>query len=65
VIFLLEHYHDSGTLQEPEVDRKLIGWFSTVEKALRARERLRQVEGFSDHPYDFYIRPVELDVDLL
>lgn len=65
MIFLLEHRHDRGTLAEPDVDTKLIGWFSTVQGAVQARDQVRQLDGFRDHPFDFYIRPIDLDLDLL
>ena len=44
-------------------DVKMIGVFSTLERAEAAIGRLRSEPGFRDHPQGFHVEPYELDID--
>lgn len=61
-VWLLQHSYllDAG---EDVYETKTIGIYSTQEKALEAVGRLRETEGFSRYPEDFYIDRYELDAD--
>lgn len=60
-VFVLQHSSEmSGT---GEQERKLIGVYSTKEKAEEAVNRLRRQPGFVDLPDCFYIDEYTLDED--
>lgn len=58
-VFLVQHTHDL----ENEEDVKIIGIYSTREKAEQAIERLRSQAGFKDCPNSFYIDRYKVDED--
>lgn len=59
-IFIVMHGHEFG---DGHADVKMIGAFSTREKAEAAVSRLRTEPGFRDNPGGFHVEPYELDVD--
>jgi hypothetical protein len=44
-------------------DSKLIGYYSSVEKAEKTIEKYKNITGFKDYPDDFYIKELEIDFD--
>jgi hypothetical protein len=59
-VFVLQHVH----LQEDGVeDVKLIGVYSSRDKAQDAAARLRRLPGFSDTPDGFHIDEYRVDQD--
>ncbi len=58
-VYLLWHSHDT----DAEIDVKLIGVYSAEVRAVDARERFRQLTGFSDYPAGFSIDSYEVDAD--
>ena len=44
-------------------DSKLIGYFSTRQKALKTIQRYKTMTGFKDYPDDFVIEKLEVDFD--
>ena len=58
-VYLLLHIHELANRD----DEKLIGVYSTEEKAQEARERAKQQPGFRDFPEEFFIDPYSLDGD--
>ena len=59
-VFIVMHAHEFDDGHE---DVKMIGAFSTREKAELVVTRLRTEPGFRDHPNGFHVEPYELDVD--
>ena len=59
-VFVLQHAHELGNGQE---DVKLIGVYSTAQKAEQAIERLRNLPGFRDARGAFSVDRYEVDVD--
>ncbi len=57
VVYLLHHAKDL----DEEVDVKLLGVFSGVEKAEQAREAVRDQPGFRDFPLGFHIDGYTVD----
>lgn len=57
-VFLAQHVH---TLGGGEEDLKIVGVYSTREKANEAIERLRQQPGFRDAPEGFIVDVYRLD----
>lgn len=60
VVFLLWHSRPVG---DGETEDKLLGVYSTRERAEDRAERARQLPGFRDHTNDFIISPYQLDAD--
>jgi hypothetical protein len=60
IFFYLEHTHVFADSSE---DVKLIGIYSTKEKALAARERVADQPGFCDSPDGFSISEIQVDRD--
>ena len=58
-VFIVMHAHE---LDDGHEDVKMIGAFSTEEKAEAVVSRLRNGPGFRDHPEEFHVEPYELDV---
>ena len=59
-VFVLQHVHETADGVE---DVKLIGVYSSREKAQEAVARLGGVPGFSDAPDGFHIDQYHLDQD--
>jgi hypothetical protein len=58
-VFLLQHsYEIEGSEQI-----KIIGIYSTRDKAKTAIEKFKTLPGFSDYPDSFYIDEYEIDQD--
>ena len=57
-VYLLWHIRDTGHGDE---ETKLIGVYSSEEKAQQAIERLKVQPGFRDYPDDFQIGPCTVD----
>ena len=57
-IYMLDHTHE---FDDGHDDTKLIGVFSTREKAEAALERVRDQPGFRSHPEGFFIGECEID----
>jgi hypothetical protein len=60
LVFLLWHVHE---LPDGEEDAKLIGVYSTREKAEEARHRVASQPGFREHPDGFQVSDYRLDQD--
>lgn len=60
-LYVLWHVYELDPLEEEE--SKLIGVYSSEEKARDAIARLRVQPGFRDYPNGFEIRPRALDDD--
>jgi len=60
VIFVLWHIHE---FEEQEDDSKLIGVYSSEQRASEAVERLKMQLGFDEHPDRFHIDHYTLDQD--
>jgi hypothetical protein len=58
--FLLWHVHE---FPDGEEDAKLIGVYSTREKAEEARQRVASQPGFLDHPEGFQVCDYLFDQD--
>jgi hypothetical protein len=58
-VYLLWHAHDL----DEEVDEKLLGVYSSQQKAENARLRVSCEPGFREHPKGFQISRYELDTD--
>jgi hypothetical protein len=59
-VFLLWHIHE---ISEAEEDSKLLGVYSSHEKAEAARDRAVRLPGFRDSPDAFEIGCCEIDRD--
>jgi hypothetical protein len=59
-VFLVQHVH---TLNDDEDDVKLIGIYSTEERAADAVERARKLPGFCDAPDGFNVDGILVDED--
>ena len=57
-VYLLWHIHDTGHGDE---ETKLIGVYSTEQRAQQAIARLKQQPGFKDYPDDFQIELCGVD----
>ncbi|WP_443946597.1 hypothetical protein ACJVDH_05680 [Pedobacter sp. AW1-32] len=62
IVYLLWHTHVNENLEDGE-DVKLIGAYSTREKAEEALSRSIRLEGFKDFPEGFEISAYKLDKD--
>lgn len=59
-VFLLQHSYEVGEFDET----KLIGIYSSKEKAESTVERFKHLSGFKDYPHEcFYIDEIEIDKD--
>jgi len=58
-LYVLHHAHDL----EAEIDVKLIGIYSSEQKAEEAKLRALVLPGFSEYPDGFHIDRYELDQD--
>jgi len=61
-VYSLYHTHFDERLDGGE-DVKLIGVYTSFEKAKAAQERAEKLEGFRDHPECFEISKQRLDQD--
>lgn len=59
-VYVVQHVRDEDS---PDEDVKLIGVYSSEEKARQAVTRLTPLSGFRDFPNGFYIGGYELDED--
>jgi hypothetical protein len=59
-VFVVQHV---ARVDEPDEDVKLIGVYSTRERAVTAVEQLRRAPGFCDHADGFHIDEYEIDKD--
>lgn len=59
-VFLLEHFYE----ERDHEDTKTIGIFSSLEKAVAAKNRKLEYPGFCQYPDGFIISEIELDRDL-
>lgn len=64
-VYLLWHTHDlaDGTGDEPDVDAKLLGVYSSSQQAEARIARARQLPGFSDSPDGFQVEEYTVDRD--
>ena len=60
VVFVVQHVHE---LRNEEEDVKMIGIYSTREKAEAVVERLRLQPGFCEVPTGFHIDKYPVDAD--
>lgn len=63
-VYVLWHMRPLGTGETAllgETDDKLIGIYSSVERAIEAKSRMSVLEGFRDHPEAFQIDEVVVD----
>jgi hypothetical protein len=58
-VYLLWHSHDLNG----EVDAKLLGVYSSEQRALEARERAKALPGLRENPSGFHIDEYEVDKD--
>jgi hypothetical protein len=58
-VYLLWHAHDL----DEEADVKLLGVYSSQQKAEDGRQRVSEKPGFRAHPEGFHIDRYEVDVD--
>lgn len=64
VVYQLKHKRKVEFVNNEWVyDSKLIGYYSTKEKALETIEKYKSIKGFCDYPDDFYITNIPLDFD--
>jgi hypothetical protein len=61
-VYLLEHLHE---FEDGHEETKIIGIFSTREKAQAALDRVRDQPGFRERPEGFDISENEVDPDIL
>ncbi|MFW5754889.1 MAG: DUF7336 domain-containing protein [Marinilabiliaceae bacterium] len=59
-VFLLWHIHK---INEEEEDSKLIGVYSSKEKAMKKIEEYKNIEGFKENPEGFEISEYQIDSD--
>ncbi len=59
-VYVLQHIHTFGDADE---DVKLIGVYSTNDRANEAIQRLKKLPGFQDLPDGFSIDRYRIDVD--
>ncbi len=59
-VYVLQHSHD---LESEEADIKLIGVYSTEEKAKKTITKLSSQPGFKDTPQGFHIDKYEINKD--
>lgn len=59
-VYMVEH---SRKVEEDVYDSKLLGFFSTKEKAEQAILEYKTVIGFRDYPDDFRIEKFKVDFD--
>jgi len=57
-VYIVEHSYENDDCEEA----KLIGVFSTKEKAEQIVKQYKKLPGFKDFPDNFYINKYELDV---
>ncbi len=57
-VFILFHVHE---FEDGHEDVKIIGVYSTEERARQARERVKDQPGFRDHPECFEISEHQVD----
>ncbi|MBR1898369.1 MAG: hypothetical protein IJ825_05760 [Oscillospiraceae bacterium] len=62
LVWLLEHSYLLDAAADV-YETKTLGIYSTRDKAEAAVTRYRQLEGFCNHPEDFYIDGYEVDED--
>lgn len=60
-VYMLEH---SRKVDSDIYESKLLGFFSTNEKAVQAISKYRTVIGFRDYPNDFEIKKFRVDYNL-
>lgn len=58
-VFVVQHAYERDGAEEV----KLIGVYSSKERAESAVERMRKLPGFCDHPDDFHVNAHVLDND--
>ncbi len=58
-VFSVSHYYTIHTFLD---DERYIGVFSSLEKAEKAIEELKDKPGFKDHQYDFNISELDLGI---
>lgn len=56
-VYLLQHSYEQNDIEET----KIIGIFSSKEKALEVIERYKILSGFKEYPNDFYIDEYQID----
>lgn len=59
VVFIVHH---SRELDDDACETKLIGVYTTEERALHAIDQLREKPGFRDYPADFAVDRYKLDM---
>ena len=61
--YLLYHTYEQTDDYGPHDEEKLLGVFSTYDKAKESIEKFKDLEGFRDYPLDcFSIEEMEVDV---
>jgi len=59
-VYEIKYFRD---LSDDVTDVKIVGVFSTCEKANNALEKVKKLPGFSRHPECLFIMEVEVDLD--
>ena len=60
VVFMLQH---KRLIEEEVTDSKLIGFYSSYEKANSVIEKYKTIVGFRDYPHGFVIEEMKIDFD--
>lgn len=60
-VFLLQHSYEVKREHEVVDETKILGIYSSREKAERAIGKYKLLPGFNSYPNDFYIDEYELD----
>lgn len=61
IVYLLQHSYEVETEVGVFDETKLIGIFSSKEKAEKAIEEYKKITGFKNYPENFYVGQYELD----
>ncbi len=57
-LYILQHIYE---LNVGEKEAKIIGIYTSIEKAEKAKLRMINLEGFSDYPENFELLKIEVD----
>jgi len=59
-VFMLKH---SRHIEKKVTSSRLIGFYSSMDKANAVIEKYKLITGFKDYPNDFVIEKMEIDFD--
>jgi hypothetical protein len=62
LLYLLKHAHLFDPSEDEVFETKIIGIFSSKEKAEESIDKLKVMPGFKNYPEDFIIEDYEIDV---